>query len=73
MSIHEEATAAAVIPVMAVFNNVSADLGLSTGYRDKAGASSRHARLPADDLKLHINIAARRVGIGADLFVCFLG
>jgi hypothetical protein len=33
----------------------------------------RHARLPADDLKLHVDIAARGVGIGADLFVCFLG
>jgi hypothetical protein len=39
----------------------------------RVGESSRHARLPADDLKLHVDIAARRVGIGADLFVCFLG
>src|ERR1700737_2336925 len=33
----------------------------------------RHARLPTDDLKLHVDIAARGVGIGADLFVGFLG
>jgi hypothetical protein len=33
---------------------------------------SWHARLPAHDLKLHVDIAARGVGIGADLFVCLL-
>ena len=42
------------------------------GPNEPITAVPRRQRLPADDLKLHVDIAARGVGIGADLFVCLL-
>jgi len=45
----------------------------ATGRLESAAAQVRREPLPTHDFKLHVHVAARRVGIGAYLVVGFLG